>query len=64
MAIQKGDRVVAREHLLIGWTSIRAGTKGIVTEGQGWLLSFDDPKVVFEGHQGEFSVPASRLDKL
>ena len=58
--MKKGDKVVAKNKVSSGWTTIPAGTRGIVTEREGM---FSGPTVAFEGY-GEHSVSAKDLQKI
>lgn len=62
MTFNRGDRVVALESIGTGpfSGSIKAGTKGVVTQSSG---PFNHPKVAFEGHKGEHSVSNDKLQK-
>jgi hypothetical protein len=61
VAFSRGDKVVAREDISVGFLhSIKRGSKGVVTEPEGFISG---PKVIFEGHEGEHEVSSRKLMK-
>lgn len=59
--MRKGDRVVAKEEISIGWlSSVKAGTTGVVVKDPGIMSG---PTVAFEGHSGTHVVSEGKLQR-